>query len=702
MPSKQPVAGPSRPKLSTATQAPPPPSVSGFNSSRTQCAMALPVLGSADKVTVWDITNNRVVSEWQVEGAAKVATLCWASTPSPTRRRKRKNKANESHVIDEEVLVIATQNEAVIFSPSRSEVVQRLSLSTPVTAAWSDDRRVLLSTVSSLLVLSPDLSSISSTIPFSSGIASPTAVAILPSSSRTTLHVLVANTSISCIHVDLESAQVTHTSSPLPASTSTVSSILPLPFSPVGYSFLVVSEDDRIVSQYTLKTPTAPLKLSYRFASPILSPAHSVALSPTYLSVLHSSGEISVFPVPTELDLVRPKSDSNPSSVKVVEGKDERQARVCRLTFAPDSETPSTLLCGRLTGGGRVTWHRAVLEHPEGGLKKLVTVKCEAQDLVNVNGSVNNIAPHRFAAPTGVVEAPPDDIEDETSARLPNDVHVADLSLGERLLALPDAAAAPIVNGDAAPTKAISAPVGPVNASSLTRLLVQALHTSDPALLAMCLAHRNPTLVRNTIRKMPAQLALPLLKACVERLGQGKGANKRGGGRGVSQSEQQARGTVEWVKGVLVERGALLMTMPSLPIHLAALSQLLSARLQLYQPLLSLSGRLDLALTQITMRRLATQQGQGHIGGDANEAVRYVEGESDEDEIPIEASHDDEVENIGILMNGTANAQDDQESDEEEEDDSDDDVLTSDSEDGRSEVVEGVEESDEEGLSEED
>ncbi|MGG6498934.1 UNVERIFIED_CONTAM: Utp12 domain-containing protein, partial [Bacteroidetes bacterium 56_B9] len=79
---------------------------------------------------------------------------------------------------------------------------------------------------------------------------------------------------------------------------------------------------------------------------------------------------------------------------------------------------------------------------------------------------------------------------------------------------------------------------------------------------SLCLNQRDPALIRNTIRKLPTQLSLPLLKACVERLGQGKRTNSRGGTRGVAQNEQQGRGTVEWVKGVLVERGAVLMTMP--------------------------------------------------------------------------------------------------------------------------------------------
>ena len=135
---------------------------------------------------------------------------------------------------------------------------------------------------------------------------------------------------------------------------------------------------------------------------------------------------------------------------------------------------------------------------------------------------------------------------------------MADRSLGERLIALSSSDVQH--NGNPSSNPILREPNGPVNAASLTRLLVQALHTSDPALLTLCLSHRDPVLIRNTIRKMPTPMALPLLKACVERLGQGKGSTKRAGGRGSGQNEQQGRGTIEWVKGVLAERGSLLMT----------------------------------------------------------------------------------------------------------------------------------------------
>lgn len=277
-------------------------------------------------------------------------------------------------------------------------------------------------------------------------------------------------------------------------------------------------------------------------------------------------------------------------------------------------------------------------------------------------------------------EAAPEDVDEAPVSQLPSDVNMAELSLGERMLA-PDSQEADTGSKPAASSAGVTLD-GPVNAASLTRVLVQALHTSDPALLTLCLSHRNPVLIRNTIRKMPPQLALPLLKACVERLGQGKGANKRGGGRGAAQNEQQGRGTVEWVKGVLVERGSILMTILSLPVHLASLSQLLQNRLELNQPLQTLSGRLDLALAQITMRRIAAEQALENAkngGQKGGEGEIYVEGESeDEDEI-IEVGEDGgEIEDIDMGgLSESDESEEEEEEDEDEDEESDDDPLDS-------------------------
>ncbi|ODN73495.1 hypothetical protein L202_07999 [Cryptococcus amylolentus CBS 6039] len=684
MAPRQPVAGPSKTKHSqqAVTSSPPPPaSVSAFNTARSLFALASPVLGQADKVQVWDVASDRVISEWEIPGASKASTVSFAiidaADAGGKKKKRRKSTAGTS---EEEVLLVSTgKNQLVVLSPRQGEVLRTIDLEEGVTSAWTDERGFVFATASSLLVLAQDASAVSHTFSLPSNVTSPSAVTILPSSTAETLHVLVASTSVVALHLELASCEVTYTSSPLPASTTSVSSFLPIPSPEEGASFLVVSEDDRTISQYTLTTPQATAKLSYRYASPTLSSAHSLALESRLLAVLHESGEVSLFSLPSTLDLSRPKTDSKPSTVKVVEGKEEHTARLARVAFASQGQGESgALLCGRLVGGGSVKWSKAVYELPEGGLRSSTVLKVGVQDLATGTSGSSTLPTQRYVTPAAVTEAA-EDTGDEPASQLPADVDMAELSLGERMLATGQGEAAKSI------TAAAGASLdGPVNAASLTRVLVQALHTSDPALLTLCLSHRNPVLIRNTIRKMPAQLALPLLKACVERLGQGKGANKRGGGRGSAQNEQQGRGTVEWVKGVLVERGSVLMTMPSLPQHLAQLSTLLQTRLELHQPLQTLSGRLDLALAQITMRRIAAEQALAHAedgGRKGGEGEVYVEGESDDEDVEIEVGEDGEVEDVDMRGYSDASSDesgsDDEDDDDDDEEDSDEDPLES-------------------------
>jgi U3 small nucleolar RNA-associated protein 5 len=569
-------------------------------------------------------------------------------------------------------------------------------------------------------LLAADLSNVAATIALPSRTPAPTAVAILPTSTKESLHLVVASSSAAVLHVTPTGTEVDAVSAPLPVSTSTVTALYPLPAvkGDGSASFIVVSEDDRTVAQYTIPKSGADPRLSYRYTSPTLSSAHSVSSSPSHLSVMHTSGQVSLFPLPaaSSLDLSRPQSNGKPHAVNLIEGKADKPARLCRACLAVPASSGGklSLVAGRMLGGGRIKWTSIELDATdvsEGGETK---VKCDAQDLVSAaSGKEGKL--QRYVAPTTVgeaIDADDSDAEDggKKNAELPEDVDMADASLGERLLALSSGANA---NGDAGADashpvsrKKVALPTidGPVTAGSLTRLLVQALHTSDPALLSLCLNQRDPALIRNTIRKLPTQLSLPLLKACVERLGQGKRTNSRGGTRGVAQNEQQGRGTVEWVKGVLVERGAVLMTMPSLPAHLGALSRLLDQRLQLYSPLLQLSGRLDLALAQIAMRKVgleAQRCGQKKTSGE-----RYVEGESesesdeDEDEdVEVEVDHDDlDVEDINMLNGGSESEdEEDEDSDEDDEDEEsdEDDPLESD-EDGFDLEAEESDEEDEE------
>lgn len=138
------------------------------------------------------------------------------------------------------------------------------------------------------------------------------------------------------------------------------------------------------------------------------------------------------------------------------------------------------------------------------------------------------------------------------------DVDVAELSLGQRL-ALSGAPNEASSDDESDSPKSKSKASTGVPANSLTRTLVQALHSSDARLLEMCLAHSDLALIRNTVRRLPPQLAVPLLDACVERLGRGaRMGNMKGGGGGASS--QRGASLINWVKTVLAVHSAHLMT----------------------------------------------------------------------------------------------------------------------------------------------
>lgn len=101
-----------------------------------------------------------------------------------------------------------------------------------------------------------------------------------------------------------------------------------------------------------------------------------------------------------------------------------------------------------------------------------------------------------------------------------------------------------------------------VPANSLTRTLIQALHSSDSGLLETCLAHSDPALISNTVKRLPVQFAVPLITACTDRLGRGaRSANLKG--RGGGASSQRGGTLVVWIRTVLATHGGYLLTVSS-------------------------------------------------------------------------------------------------------------------------------------------
>ena len=101
-----------------------------------------------------------------------------------------------------------------------------------------------------------------------------------------------------------------------------------------------------------------------------------------------------------------------------------------------------------------------------------------------------------------------------------------------------------------------------IPANSLTRTLIQALHSSDSGLLETCLAHSDAALISNTVKRLPVQFAVPLITACTDRLGRGaRSANLKG--RGGGASSQRGGTLVVWIRTVLATHGGYLLTVRS-------------------------------------------------------------------------------------------------------------------------------------------
>ena len=137
------------------------------------------------------------------------------------------------------------------------------------------------------------------------------------------------------------------------------------------------------------------------------------------------------------------------------------------------------------------------------------------------------------------------------------DVDLAELSLGQRLTALDPLASRPAdaENSDSDdPERSTARTIGTdrPNSITLTRTLIQALHSTDTKLLETCLMYGDPTLITQTVQRLPPQLAVPLLGACVQRLG-----------RTSAPGTQRAAVLVRWIRAVLVVHSGHLMTVCS-------------------------------------------------------------------------------------------------------------------------------------------
>ncbi|KAL0950633.1 hypothetical protein HGRIS_007423 [Hohenbuehelia grisea] len=482
--------------------------------------------------------------------------------------------------------------------------------------------------------------------------------------------------------------------------------------------FLTVAESDRLVYIWEVpKDGEATTEGNIIASIPLDSDAQAISLSastPTdakrqTLLTLASSGRISIFPVPSELT---PPANTKGaqhkvstllprSNISTASKRSSAAVRTAAAAFVPEVE--GSIKVARLVGGVRPVFNIVKYLDASGDFIQDLTLDEVQSSLVTEAGSsvlkANRYAEGAAAVGSGADLGQDQDMDDLILRSVEGelDADLAELSLGQRLAVMSgpaagddgsdsDASDAPRQGGKKSRARqAVERSADLAPATSLTRTLIQALHSSDARLLETCLAHSNRTLINNTVRRLPPQLAVPLVTACVERLGRGgRGSTMRGGGGGASS--QRGTALITWVKAVLTMHSGHLMTMPDLIARLSGLHATLTTRLALQESLLSLSGRLDMVLSQIEMRSSAAPAPltapKGKAPAPSKTAARqYIEGESedeDEDEqmdVEVEVGDDDDdasIEDVELGGDSDESEEEEEEEDDDEEDDDDD------------------------------
>ncbi|TFK76707.1 NUC189-domain-containing protein [Pluteus cervinus] len=574
-------------------------------------------------------------------------------------------------------------------------------------------------------------------------------LAIQPRSSDEDVHLLAAHHSIRLLAADPSFTDLDGKSPQQVANfTGHASNVTELQWdssSPNSNRFFSIAEADRFV--YLWELPTGSTTEGKAIASiPLDSDARRIALcipptesmnkkSKQQLLALSATGAISIYPIPTEI--ATPASSkgtqhklptlTSRTNLSASSKNASATARIADASFASGEE--GHVRIARVVGGIRPVFDNIRYIDDAGEFIPNVVIDDVPLNLPE-ESSLPAILNKRYAEkPSLAVGSGVDLGQDAEMDDIPSrdvdgdlDVDLAELSLGQRLTALSGGGidGAPSSSGSGSEdsdedddgenkgsgedAEDVSLPSGSskkkkkrstkkskgselpvVPANSLTRTLIQALHSSDSRLIEMCLAHSDTGLIRNTVRRLPPQLAVPLINACVERLGRGARAGTMKGG-GAASSSQRGSGLVNWVKAVLAVHSGHLMTIPDLVARLSSLHATLTARLALHESLLSLSGKLDMVLSQIEMRSsvapapLVPKKGGDKANKSRKQVQRYVEGESDEGsedeedkmEVEVEAGSGDDGSIEDVELGGSGDESDEDDDDDEEDDDEED------------------------------
>ncbi|KAF0687069.1 Aste57867_21150 [Aphanomyces stellatus] len=161
------------------------------------------------------------------------------------------------------------------------------------------------------------------------------------------------------------------------------------------------------------------------------------------------------------------------------------------------------------------------------------------------------------------------------------------------------------------------------SSTSLVSVLEQALQSKDNALLENCLRVHDPKVIDETCRRLNTTRVFPFLLLLVEKF-----------------EKRPTRGATmcQWIKYLMLNHTAYLMTVPDVIEKLSTLYQSLDARVKVFPQLHKLSGRLNLVLGQIA--------GRSNVEV-VDDAPQVVYNEDDDDPTALDDEDDDEEDDEG-------------------------------------------------------
>ncbi|KAJ3171134.1 hypothetical protein HDU88_008170 [Geranomyces variabilis] len=194
----------------------------------------------------------------------------------------------------------------------------------------------------------------------------------------------------------------------------------------------------------------------------------------------------------------------------------------------------------------------------------------------------------------------------------------------------------------------------PPTATSLHHLLSQGIHTGDVQLLEQAFHVHDPDAILATVRRLPPSQVIPLLDQLTLRL---------------QKKPTRARELVEWVRAIVLVHAGYLLSSPHLAAGLASLYQTLDARVGVFQKLLRLSGRLDLIVSQNSLRNRVAAGNE--TGERQHEALYTYDEDEDDDEHEAGGSDGDAVDGVDDEDDEDSEMSEEDEDDEEEDEDED-------------------------------